>query len=415
MKKNHHSLIATLFIAASASGSAFAQFNLGSNGSYGPMNITQNTTLQMPEDGIFHCTTVTISNGATLSFSKNAANTPVHLLATGDIIFNNQNGVAINVGGSSSIGVAAGAGGPGGFDGGQGGDEPGDGAGPGGGFWGWAGTHPNYGVKPSGLPYRGSAGFSTRITQADQTATGGAKYGNSLLIPIIGGSGGGGGKASTLGDSFGGGGGGGAIVIASNTRIICASQVPVIIANGGYPSSGFNPDFGSGSGGAVRLVTPEIVGFLNIRVSPGGGVGPDYGGMGRIRIDAINKGAFQLVGSAQDSISAQYATYGSNMVVFPPDFPTLKIKQVGTTNIAETQVDPVFVLFPAGSAEAQTVRVSVKDFNTTVPLRAVVTPQNGSKASFDFTVDNSAGGATEGTVQVNIPAGVSSRVDVWTR
>src|ERR1041385_564027 len=55
-----------------------APFNSGSTGAYGPMNITSNTTLAMPADGIFHCTTIDITNGATLLFTKNALNTPVY-------------------------------------------------------------------------------------------------------------------------------------------------------------------------------------------------------------------------------------------------------------------------------------------------------------------------------------------------
>jgi len=103
------------------------------------------------------------------------------------------------------------------------------------------------------------------------------------------------------------------------------------------------------------------------------------------------------------------------MTVFPPNFPGLRITQVGTQVIPGTQVAPVFVLFPAGSPATQTVTVSCTNFNSTVPLRAVVTPQSGSTQTFDFTVDNTAGGTTSGSVQVQIPAGVASRVDVWTR
>ncbi len=394
-------------------GQCLAQVNLGSNGSYGPLNVTASTTLQVPPDGIFHCTTITFSPGATLRFTKNAANTPVYLLATGDITFNGGGSIAINVSGGDSNGVAGGIGGPGGFDGGQGGDQPGDGQGPGGGGWGWTGPTGPWAAKPPELPYRGSAGFSNRPTHAQQTTTAGAKYGNSLLIPIIGGSGGGGGKTDLLQSSFGGGGGGGAVVVASNTKISFAIPYTAISAEGGSPTStGQSPQFGGGSGGAVRIVAPEITGGLDVRLTSASG-GPDNAGMGRLRVDAINRGSFQVVGN--DGISAQYASYGSNMIVFPPNFPVLRVKQVGTEVIAANRVDPVFVLFPAGSPEAQTLTVTVKDFNTTVPLRAVVTPQNGSRQTFDFTVDNSGGGSTDASVQVNIPAGTASRVDVWTR
>lgn len=37
------------------------------------------------------------------------------------------------------------------------------------------------------------------------------------------------------------------------------------------------------------------------------------------------------------------------------------------------------------------------------------------RTTFNPDVDNTAGGATTGTVQVQVPAGVSTRIDIWTR
>src|SRR5437868_213684 len=81
------SLTTTLLLAmASAPLGLQAQtFSSGSTGAYGPMNITTNTTLDLPSDGIFHCTTITVAAGATLNFKPNSLNTPVYLLATGAI------------------------------------------------------------------------------------------------------------------------------------------------------------------------------------------------------------------------------------------------------------------------------------------------------------------------------------------
>ena len=60
-----------------------AQFVSGSNGTYGPMNITSNTVLDLPTDSIFHCTTIHVARNVTLSFQDtNHVNTPVYLLAT---------------------------------------------------------------------------------------------------------------------------------------------------------------------------------------------------------------------------------------------------------------------------------------------------------------------------------------------
>ena len=76
-----------LFIGAVTLGlCASAQpFTSGSNGSYGPITVAADTTLEVPADGIFHCTTITINVGRTLTFRRNAANTPVYLLAQGNV------------------------------------------------------------------------------------------------------------------------------------------------------------------------------------------------------------------------------------------------------------------------------------------------------------------------------------------
>jgi hypothetical protein len=106
-------LLALLFAAALPHARAQG-FTSGSDGSYGPMNITSNTTLQLPPDGIFRCTTINVAAGATLRFQRNALNTPVTLLATGDVTISGS----INISGAASLGnFAGGVAGPGGFDG----------------------------------------------------------------------------------------------------------------------------------------------------------------------------------------------------------------------------------------------------------------------------------------------------------
>ncbi len=65
---------------------AVAQFDAGGNGSYDPLHITENTTRDLPPDGIFHCTTISVSDGRTLRVNRNPLNTPVVLRARGDVI-----------------------------------------------------------------------------------------------------------------------------------------------------------------------------------------------------------------------------------------------------------------------------------------------------------------------------------------
>src|SRR5687768_5366568 len=93
-------------------------FNSGSTGAYGPINVTADTTLIPPPDGVFHCTTINIATGTKLKFQRNSLNTPIYLLATGNVTIAGE----VNLDGSSGENdPTPGRGGPGGFDGGFGG------------------------------------------------------------------------------------------------------------------------------------------------------------------------------------------------------------------------------------------------------------------------------------------------------
>jgi len=145
-------------------------FNSGSDGTYGPMNIATNTTLGLPPDGKFNCTTITVASNATLRFNPNALNTPVYLLATGDVTINGT----IDVSGSAGVGNVGGSGGPGGFAGGNAayGSLPrGDGYGPG------AGRSGPY-VSPSAV---GAGSYATAGWGNVGTTNNGIPYGLSLI------------------------------------------------------------------------------------------------------------------------------------------------------------------------------------------------------------------------------------------
>ena len=62
-----------------------AQYDSGSTGADGPLDVATNTTIPLPPDGLFNYTTVNVQGGATLSFTANALNTPVKILASGDV------------------------------------------------------------------------------------------------------------------------------------------------------------------------------------------------------------------------------------------------------------------------------------------------------------------------------------------
>src|SRR3990172_8963690 len=124
-------------------GHAIAQtFSSGSTGADGAFNPTTNTTPALPPNGVFNFTTINTPAGITVTFTRNATNTPVTLLASGNVILagtiNLNGGAGGNAATGTSIAPNGGAGGPGSFNGGDGADgvastTGGAGLGPGGG------------------------------------------------------------------------------------------------------------------------------------------------------------------------------------------------------------------------------------------------------------------------------------------
>src|SRR5665213_3242804 len=192
---------------------ARAQVNSGSNGSDGAFDPATNTVINMADhpNGIYQYTSVTISNGVTVTFIPNTANTPVVWLVQSNCVINGT----VTLDGGGGIGAQGGIGGVGGFSGGNGGGggaPAGDGQGPGGGLAGFVnselGGNASFATNGAVLTnYNGACGFNPNQPVAGQ------QYGNYLLVPLIGGSGGGGTAGS---GTRGGGGGGGAILIAAN-------------------------------------------------------------------------------------------------------------------------------------------------------------------------------------------------------
>ncbi|MCW5551991.1 MAG: hypothetical protein KIS67_07465 [Verrucomicrobiae bacterium] len=367
-------------------------FNSGSTGGYGPMHITTNTTLDLPPDGIFHCTTITVASNATLKFTPNTLNTPVYLLAQGDVVIDGT----IDVSGQAGTASSGGAGGPGGFAGGNpgtGGFPASDGHGPGAGR---AGTGLAAGSRV------GTGGYGGVGSLYEIGTNHGSTYGSPLLVPLTGGSGGGGRH-----DGYAGLGGGGAILLASNTRIHVSG---VIVSSGSIRDISA---CGYGSGGAIRLVSPSVSGGGSLDARGGSWTGSPtiyYGGAGRIRIDCMDRRALAL-----NLVPSSVATIGANMVVFPPNAPRLDISQVGTNSIPVPATAPAFFLLPQGSPTNQTVRVQASNFGAVVPIRVVLTPDNGPSRSYEAEIDNTTINPAEVTVPVVVPVNVQVHVNAWTR
>lgn len=152
---------------------AFAVYDSGSTGADGAFNPTVNTELQIPASGVFNFTTVNIPTGVTVKFKKNTTNTPVIILASGNVTV--AGAIDLNATNSSHVGASGdgnlgddglpGIGGPGGYDGGRGGainkGDGGAGLGPGGGGGGkyfFYANYYNYYLGGGGGGFNGAGG-----------------------------------------------------------------------------------------------------------------------------------------------------------------------------------------------------------------------------------------------------------------
>lgn len=217
-------------------------------------------------DGIWNFTTITIPSGIEVRFTKNAGNTPVVWLATGEVL---MNGILRLDGEDAKVNSGAdnyALGGPGGAPGGLGAIR-----------WDVSGNY-------AGTPGQGAGGGAPGVTSAEYGSPGMFKdtYGNSLILPLIGGSGGGGGASSNTSNGGHGGGGGGAILIASDLDITVNGHINV--DGGTYRWSGASYG-GRGSGGAIKLMADRIEGS-GVLWARGGRTQTDTVA-GRIRLEAF--------------------------------------------------------------------------------------------------------------------------------
>jgi hypothetical protein len=283
-------------------------------------------TIPLPPDGVLVLDSFTVSNSssnadnAQVTFSRNAANTPVTLLVRGNVVVGAGDYVSVNgFAGGAGTGTTAGiggAGGPGGYAGGDGAYQAVNQASVGG----------------SGLGPGGGSG-----ADASAFAGGGTFIGVPELRPLRGGSGGGGGRStSASGDcsANGGGGGAGALLIAANGTIAVTGTIQ---ANGGtpayYPSNtSCATSGGGGSGGGIRLVANAIAGGGRIEALGGGGGWSSNAGLnGTIRMESFTN-------TFGTNVAPVAARFPSPQPVVNPVNPTVRITRVQG---ADTPADPV--------------------------------------------------------------------------
>jgi hypothetical protein len=135
----------------------------------------------------------------------------------------------------------------------------------------------------------------------------------------------------------------------------------------------------------------------------------DHGGAGRIRIDCMDRRSLAL-----NLVPTSVATIGANMIAIPTNAPRLDITQVAGKTIPEGTNSPVFFMLPQGASTNQTVTVQARNFNALVPIRVVLTPDNGPSSSYDTNIDNTVSSASV-TVPVVVPVNVQVHVNAWTR
>jgi hypothetical protein len=370
MKKLFLLLMILLFSLTANADAAFVSGSTGANGAFNP---TTNTEVTLPADGILNYTTVNIPSGVTVTFKKNAANTPVYILATGDVVIAGT--IKIDGGDAIQNSTLNGSGGPGGYDGGFGGASNlagGKGFGPGGGEGG-----PSSSYRFGGGGSFGTAGYS----RSTGNGAAGAIYGNERLVPLIGGSGGGG----MANGGHGGAGGGGAILIASSTTITLTGRIS---ANGGNGRGYWFDDSSGGSGGAVKLMANVISGSGIITAKGGTACCGNAGGAGRIRIEAYTNNL-----AATDP---PY-TYGLPGSVFPANAPILRITSIAGVSVPSSPTGSYSqpdIMLPNTTTNPVAVNISAAYIPVGTTVTVSVIPQYGSATNVNATLSGTSTSST---------------------
>ncbi|AIY41390.1 PE family protein [Collimonas arenae] len=429
-------------ISAIAAMSAHA-FSSGSTGADGAFSPTVNTEIVLPPSGVFNYTSINIPVGITVTFKKNVANTPVFLLASGnvtiagkiDITGNDAKPTGTYGDGALADDGVPGTSGPGGYDGGRGGRSDaalrgevvrgGSGLGPGGGQGGIEGPDDCSGAPYySYYKYVGSGGaYATDTHPPFSIWTCGSikamtfkAYGSALLQPLIGGSGGGGGRGGISYPGSGGGGGAGAILIASSGAFNITGTIDATGGDGGgNAGTGAGGNGAGGSGGAIRIVASSISGNGAMLANGGcinsnnqrrqfcgsDGAYNQYGGSsGRIRIEAD---AITFSGTSQPAYSKDVPG-----PVFISSVPSMRIASVAGQVVPPNPTGNADITLPATTTGAVDVTFETSNVpaGNTVLLRVV--PAYGQPIEALSPAISGSTGTGSATVSVTLPAGPST-------
>ena len=397
-----------IFLLAGVSARAQNTFSSGSTGADGAFSPATSQSIAVPDSGVFNFTTVNIPGGVTITFTRNLANKPLTILASGDVVIAGT----INIDGKNgNTNGSGGSGGPGGFNGGAGGygfDQsftgvPGDGPGAGGG---------GISSATTSLPGSGGGGGFGTAGASGQSGTvsgqAGPRFGTVTIIPLIGGSGGGGGGARNNDRGGAGGGGGGAILIASSGTITVSGN---IFGRGGSGASG-NAGGGGGSGGAIRFIANTITGAGGLNVSGGGGGGANIsfgggsGGQGYIRVEAYDYSSFN--GS---STPANIISFAFPHPITPPNSPSLRIASVGGVNAPTAPLGSLQgvpdVIVPSSQTNPVTVALEGANLPLGTIVQVTLTPSRGARTTVQSTGLAGSESASTASASVTLPGGIS--------
>ena len=403
-RRNSISILAALALAGLPA-AALAAFDSGSQcgtipaglSCLGAYNPTISEVITLPPDGILHYTTFTVPAGVTVSFKRNAANTPVTILASDNVSIAGTVWVGYSVaptpsgqstadGGVFGDDGRPGIGGPGGFDGGAGGLAPpfgGSNGAPGG-----AGQGPGGGQVGSGTSStrNGGGGAFAALGTAyyGNSAASGATYGQPTLLPLIGGSGGAGGAGGSAFTGGGGGGGGGAILIASSKTLYVSG---LIQTNGGSGAesagTGCGGGGGGGAGGAIRLVADTLNrggrgdNLYALAGSSGSSCngGGQNGGVGFIRLEAATAITTNWSpGNANPNYT--FATAAGKL--FVPNSPTLTIASVNGIAVPANPTGVADITLPEGTAAVPVV-INATNVPVDTSVKIYLIPANGTR------------------------------------
>ena len=401
----------SLFCAV-ATAQAQNNFNSGSTGADGPFAPTVTQSVAVPDSGVFNFTTVNIPTGVTITFTRNATNKPLTILASGDVVITGTINIDGKPGNTNGLG---GLGGPGGSSGGSGGygfDQsfsgvPGDGPSGGGGGIGGA-TITGTNVGDGGGGGYGLAG--TNGGGGTNGGVGGPRFGAVTILPLIGGSGGGAGAASANTRGGPGGGGGGAILIASSGTITLNGT---IFSRGGIGSGccTFFSGGGGGAGGAIRLISNTFTGTGTMNVSGGTGAGGNFhsggsGGQGYVRVEAFDKNNFTGSTTPTNIIS-----FALPHPITPPNAPSLRIASVGGVNAPATPVGSLQGVpdIIVSSSQPNPLTVALEGANLPVGtiVQVTLTPSTGNRTTVQSSGLAGTEAASTASASVTLPGGIT--------